>query len=195
MKPFGGGKAFTLIELLIVIAIILILIGIALPNFLEAQMRAKVVAFRGDARTIAIAEESYFLDHKTYTNDGIYLAYVQLTSPIKYLSSIPSDPFGDFRNQSGNLIPGNKAYTIGTGNVKIPFSDTIDFQRDIFIIVGAGPDDMDSSGSINFFPHPPEDGPKFISYSPTNGTSSVGDLYKAGGSALPMSHRPYIQNF
>ena len=143
MKSRTGSHAFTLIELLIVIAIILILIAIALPNFLEAQIRAKVVAFRADARTIAIAEDSYFLDRKTYTNDGIYLAYVQLTSPVKYLSSVPSDHFGDFRNQSGILIPGEKAYTIGTGNTQVPFSDTIDFIRDIYLITGAGPDDLD----------------------------------------------------
>jgi len=35
-------KAFTLIELLIVVAIIAIIAAIAIPNFLEAQVRSKV---------------------------------------------------------------------------------------------------------------------------------------------------------
>ena len=57
-----GQSAFTLIELLIVIAIILILIAIALPNFLAAQARAKVVRERSDQRTIATAIESLRVD-------------------------------------------------------------------------------------------------------------------------------------
>lgn len=62
----GSKKGFTLIELLIVIAIILILIAIALPNFLEAQIRARVAAAKGNLRTIQTALESYALDNKPY---------------------------------------------------------------------------------------------------------------------------------
>jgi len=48
-------KAFTLIELLIVIAIIIILIAIALPNFLEAQIRARATKATAELRIIGTA--------------------------------------------------------------------------------------------------------------------------------------------
>ena len=44
------------------VAIIAILAAIAVPNFLEAQMRSKVARVKADMRTIATAVESYAID-------------------------------------------------------------------------------------------------------------------------------------
>ncbi len=59
-------SAFTLIELLIVVAIIAILAAIAVPNFLEAQTRAKVSRVKADMRSMATAIEIYILDWNSY---------------------------------------------------------------------------------------------------------------------------------
>ncbi|MEO8376090.1 MAG: prepilin-type N-terminal cleavage/methylation domain-containing protein [Candidatus Sumerlaeota bacterium] len=56
-------SGFTLIELLIVVAIIAILAAIAVPNFLEAQTRAKVSRVKADMRSVATAVESYRVDY------------------------------------------------------------------------------------------------------------------------------------
>lgn len=64
-------KGFTLIELLIVVAIIAILAAIAVPNFLEAQVRAKVSRVKADQRSLATALESYYVDTNSYpANDS-----------------------------------------------------------------------------------------------------------------------------
>lgn len=59
-------KGFTLIELLIVVAIIAILAAIAVPNFLEAQVRSKVSRVKADQRSLATALESYYIDNNGY---------------------------------------------------------------------------------------------------------------------------------
>lgn len=59
-------RGFTLIELLIVVAIIAILAAIAVPNFLEAQIRSKVARAQSDMRSMATALESYYVDNNTY---------------------------------------------------------------------------------------------------------------------------------
>ena len=99
-------KGFTLIELLIVVAIIAILAAIAVPNFLEAQTRAKVSRAKTDMRTVSVAIESYAVDHNRppigfnegnnlniWDADTRHFAYNRFTSPVAYLTSPPMDPF------------------------------------------------------------------------------------------------------
>jgi len=118
-------KAFTLIELLIVVAIIAILAAIAVPNFLEAQVRSKVSRAKADMRTGATAIESYATDHNSYPKSNFYSysfavpsqypsggegfgpALETLTTPIAYLSSDAAlkDPFKASGRYSSSNFP------------------------------------------------------------------------------------------
>lgn len=91
-------KGFTLIELLIVVAIIAILAAIAVPNFLEAQTRAKIARGKADMRTMATAIESYAVDHnKPAPQSTGWVAGGSIFGPI------PSDNGG--ANGTGTLTP------------------------------------------------------------------------------------------
>lgn len=63
LKRQGG---FTLIELMIVVAIIGILAAIAIPNFLRFQLRSKTGEARTNLAGIRTAEESYFAEYGQY---------------------------------------------------------------------------------------------------------------------------------
>ncbi len=63
-------KGFTLIELLIVVAIIGILAAIAVPNFLNAQIRAKIARTKTDIRTIRDQVNIFHLDTGKWLIDG-----------------------------------------------------------------------------------------------------------------------------
>ena len=93
-------KAFTLIELLIVVAIIAILALIAVPNFLEAQTRSKCSRVYADMRSMGVAFEAYRVDNDGYPRS---LEPGPLTTPIPYIVTLPIDAFGtdDTRQRIG----------------------------------------------------------------------------------------------
>ena len=106
-------KAFTLIELLIVVAIIGILASIAVPNFLRAMVRSKIAAVQSQINTCATALESYRLDCNGLPPTRYFcLAFGEeqakkyfefpweLTTPVPYLHDRPLDPFNTFPGAS-----------------------------------------------------------------------------------------------
>ena len=122
-------RAFTLIELLIVIAIIAILALIAVPNFLEAQVRAKVSRVHADMRTMATAIEAYSVDwgrppvdtyeyknNLGFTSMNDQTVQRVLTTPVAYVGRGCADPFIEkgYINQSGGTHTTNKPYRLKT---------------------------------------------------------------------------------
>lgn len=105
----GTAQGYTLIELMVVIAIISLLVTIAVPNLLEAETRSRVARARSDMQSIVTALTAYSTDHngacppapndpsvtplwkgpQQFLDNGGF----QLTTPIKYIASIPLSPF------------------------------------------------------------------------------------------------------
>ena len=84
-------KGFTLIELMIVIAIIAILAAILIPNFLHARAESQTAACEGNEKQIATALEEYAVD-----NSGQYPPFAAVVQPgfmaAVYMANSPTDP-------------------------------------------------------------------------------------------------------
>ncbi len=193
----GNTRAFTLIELLIVVAIIAILAAIAVPNFLEAQMRAKVTRAITDMRTVGLGMRMYQLDNNQVPvlpgkfNAKWMVDYMRvdgdrqrrvgelLTTPVAYISEIPFDYFNSRLK------------------VRTPFF--IGFRRWSYILSVA------PTGHQPAFPNEVEPGfwfiescgpslqwdhtPEFFEYDPSNGTVSPGNIaYLSTGRIVPSAY-------
>jgi type II secretion system protein G len=189
----GAGGAFTLIELLIVVAIISILASIAVPNFTEAQVRAKVARIQADMRTLMTGLESYMIDHNDYPvrhtpDQDLPLLSTQaaqmsrLTTPVAFLSSLPVDIFSKKYQPPNDLIDYwdhrqlqqflSALYGVVQWN-RVP-----DYG---WMLVSVGPDGVIGAPTPKYFDYPNQGGATrtlYQLYDPTNGTVSFGNIYR-----------------
>ncbi len=94
MKHQSG---FTLIEIMIVVAIIAILAGILIPNFTHARAQAQTAACESNLREIGTAMELYYTDHQQYPNNTGATVQVDGTAASGLqdeLNNVPHDPAG-----------------------------------------------------------------------------------------------------
>lgn len=200
-RPTG----FTLIELLIVVAIIAILAAIAVPNFLEAQVRAKVSRVKSDMRTIRGACEAYAVDQGKYPicaprGDPLYFGsggthhLTSLTTPVAYMTTVSmGDPFRPSQQTDwqGWLIayPYPNPYSYGYASIEyLQETRNLPPHHSMFVIASNGPDylkgphpDTGARFGYEAYADGRSDGQtngRFVrwNYDPTNGTVSSGDI-------------------
>ena len=169
---------FTLIELLIVVTIIGILAAIAVPNFLNAQMRARIARTLADQKAVATVLEQYNLDWNTYVEDHDYptepneRGFFRLTTPMPYLSALPVDVFASALTR--NFSEQNSSFEFGSGNATSPGKQ---WPATAYLIISPGPDIHEQVQGNDEFPH----GVTMYSYDPSNGLKSTGDIILLGG--------------
>lgn len=214
-------SGFTLIELLIVVAIIAILAAIAVPNFLEAQTRAKVSRTQADMRTLATALELYTVDHnRTMTSltgflgapspsvgpslisssllGSRWVSYRlrRLTTPIAYINQVIPDVF--VKDGRAKPLPNKNA-----------FYDTFDYADWYYgkeVLKGVASGGRTSGGAWRLSSAGPDMVQAYggamvgsaynylgVDYDATNGTISTGDIVRVGGVArTPPGQVPAI---
>lgn len=174
-------SSFTLLELLVVVALIAILAAIAIPNLMQAHTRAKVSRVISDMRVLSGAATLYRMDHNRFPpanpdRVGSRLArQMPLVTPIAYITAPLEDVFPCRWGQRESYYPlWDPEYLASlrrVGVVTLP--PELASLTDVSLVLSRGPDgDYELDPSEN-----PDFDYTVELYDPTNGVVSSGDIF------------------
>ena len=194
-------KAFTMLEMIIVVAIIAALVAVAAPRLDDAFVRTQTVRATADLRSLDLAINVYRVDNsaapggwKFYTREGRKVVQVvssALTTPVSYLTSLGSmvDPFHSEWVVNLGMV-GGVDYSLfqyygctskwENDQLRIPLGGKVTANFGDWEMWSSGPDRV--WGPYVFVEPASRARSGFaverLRYDPTNGTVSGGDIYR-----------------
>src|SRR5450755_3559137 len=101
-SPSQLARGFTLIELMIVVAIIGLLAALAIPNFIKFQAKARQSEAKSNLKAVYTAQKAYYGDKQTYYDVFSVIGFVpEMNNRYAYFAAAVGDNAGEIRVAAG----------------------------------------------------------------------------------------------